>query len=380
MDAAASSSLQCDVDAADVVKVVLQFLKENSLTASLQALQDESQVALNTVENLDGLVADVQQGRWDAVMSTIATLKLSPKLLEELYEQLVLEMIELRELDTAKQLLRGAEPMAALRASKPERHAALEALASRPYFDPAAAYPDGSSKERRRTRIAESLKAEVSVVPPNRLLALLGQALKWQQQQGLLPAGAKFDLLRGGAAQRIVEKEDRVTAPGPTIKFGKKSHAECAAFSPDGQFFVSGSVDGFLEVWDFERGKVRKDLSYQESDEYMMHDEVCGRRRRRIANSPPPPLQPLSAAPPLHRRSLRSTSRVTRSCSCRRRREARSKCGACGRGSACGASRRRTARASRASRSRATPPRWRAAPSTRSCGFTASRAAKRSKR
>ena len=280
MDAGASSSLQCDVDAADVVKVVLQFLKENSLTASLQALQDESQVALNTVENLDGLVADVQQGRWDAVMSTIATLKLSPKLLEELYEQLVLEMIELRELDTAKQLLRGAEPMAALRASKPERHAALEALASRPYFDPAAAYPDGSSKERRRTLIAESLKAEVSVVPPNRLLALLGQALKWQQQQGLLPAGAKFDLLRGGAAQRIVEKEDRVTAPGPTIKFGKKSHAECAAFSPDGQFFVSGSVDGFLEVWDFERGKVRKDLSYQESDEYMMHDEVCGRRRR----------------------------------------------------------------------------------------------------
>ena len=107
MDAGASSSLQCDVDAADVVKVVLQFLKENSLTASLQALQDESQVALNTVENLDGLVADVQQGRWDAVMSTIATLKLSPKLLEELYEQLVLEMIELRELDTAKQLLRG---------------------------------------------------------------------------------------------------------------------------------------------------------------------------------------------------------------------------------------------------------------------------------
>ena len=378
MDAGASSSLQCDVDAADVVKVVLQFLKENSLTASLQTLQDESQVALNTVENLDGLVADVQQGRWDAVMSTIATLKLSPKLLEELYEQLVLEMIELRELDTAKQLLRGAEPMAALRASKPERHAALEALASRPYFDPAAAYPDGSSKERRRTRIAESLKAEVSVVPPNRLLALLGQALKWQQQQGLLPAGAKFDLLRGGAAQRIVEKEDRVTAPGPTIKFGKKSHAECAAFSPDGQFFVSGSVDGFLEVWDFERGKVRKDLSYQESDEYMMHDEV----------PPPPPhcQQPATAAaaseaaPPLHRRSLRWTSRETRSCSCRRRREARSKCGACGRGSACGASRRRTARASRASRSRATPPRSRAAPSTRSCGFTASRAAKRSRR
>ena len=93
-----------EIEATDVVKIVLQFLKENSLTQSLQVLQEESQVALNIVDNVEALVSDVQQGRWDAVMATVSTLKLPGLLLRNLYEQLVLELIELRELDMARQL------------------------------------------------------------------------------------------------------------------------------------------------------------------------------------------------------------------------------------------------------------------------------------
>ena len=176
----ASNALE--VDSSDIIHLILQFLRENSLFGAMRALQEESQVSLHAVESVDSLVSDISHGRWDLVLQQTKALECSASAMMDLYELVAIDMVEMQENDVAVQLLRNTPALAKMKQTQPERYLRLEKLAQGARLDLFEAY-NGSTKQERRDDVAQVFRSELATVEPSRLLALLGQALKWQQLQ-----------------------------------------------------------------------------------------------------------------------------------------------------------------------------------------------------
>lgn len=257
------------INAADVIRIVQQFLKENNLSKTLEAMEEETGVAMNVMDDdVDEFKRNIVEGKWNRVLMTLSNINMHPARLMDLFEQIVIELAEDKEVGAARSLLRQTEPMHHLRETHPERYLHLEAIVSRSNTIP-------MRRDERRIAIAERLSAELVTVEHGRLLTLLGQAIKWQVAQGSIDAESQFDLFKGSGYSLQPEDDCVVTHSYAAIKMPKKRHAESLCFSPDGRVVATGTTDGFIELWNYSNAKKRVDLN---SNSMLMDSAVLSLR------------------------------------------------------------------------------------------------------
>lgn len=275
------SAAEVEVDRRDVVRAVLQFLRESGLARAADALEEESGVALNTLEDPARVADAARGGRWDEVLESVAGWRIEePARLLVVYEQAATELLEAREVEAAAALMETAALFKAARRAAPDRFERLVRLLNAASFDEALAYPRGETKESRREEAAQALLREARGVPPSCLVRALGQAAKWRAYTGQAVPGSAvaFSAPReatenpaapAAAAAAAKAERDRIASaaderwPGRARKEVRlRARAACVAFSPDGSLLAVGRADGFVDVRDTWTGKVRKDLSW----------------------------------------------------------------------------------------------------------------------
>lgn len=327
-----SSPLSIEVDANDVLRLVLQFLREQGLSSTAQTLQSESGIVCNTLDNPTAFVQEIINGNWSMVLQTCQSLRLDASTLINLYELIILECIESKDTELAQTLLTST-PILVLKQTEPSRYqrivrfvssfssSSLSSSSHGFFIDPMELYNDGLTKEKRRGTIAKDILEQTTNILPSRLLSLLGQAIKWQIHTGTLttktddttsiPSVAQrtntvsrtVDLIQSTGPQqitapallealslsssiasasssalltRIRTKEDDqicLTYSGILLKFGVSAKPQVCLFTPDGSSFITGSYDGIIEIYNPLTGKLRSDLEYQAKDECLLHDE-----------------------------------------------------------------------------------------------------------
>lgn len=188
------------------------------------------------------------------------------------------------ERDAATQILGNSAVMQLCRDQHTDRYLHLESLLTRTHLDADLLYPGdecNDKKLQRRHELALDLSENIIRVPHGRLVSLLTDAMRWQHSQNMLPKDMQqYDIVRGVASVSSNNNNQADSAPNKlyaTIQLlhATSGHVECAVFAHDGDYLITGSFDGMIQVWNYNTGNLRTDLDYQNNQQYMqMPDTV----------------------------------------------------------------------------------------------------------
>jgi WD40 repeat-containing protein SMU1 len=219
------STNELTLDRTQIINILQQFLKESNLTKTLLTLQKESKISFTSQE----FIEKFEERDYLGCLHEIVTTETKPSLLVDLYAFIIKDYIQQGHIQGAKILLTKTEPMMIMREQDPTRYLELEANLRN-----TSTKTTELELSIQRLKIANNLRKQIPCIPPNRLVTLLGQALKHQVSVGMLDLNDPIDLYTCQVPQSRKESDLPITRLYKTIKFPKKTIPECCGFSPDG--------------------------------------------------------------------------------------------------------------------------------------------------
>ena len=262
------------MNADDVIQVVLQFLQEQGLMRTAAVLRDESNVCLKSA-NHSTLAHDIRSGDWTGALQQISALQIEDQILFNLHEQIFLELLEKGELEVCERMLTNSSVFGYMRKLDTISNVRYQRLES--FLKETTVAKDlykGVSRSARRDALVEELISKVPKSAPSRLMALIQNGLRYEINQGILPAGTNSIDLLTGDVRTTGQSESLLVSKGGSIRLPKGSIPEAITFSPDGTHILVGSSDGLIEVYDIDSCRLSMSMGYQARGEFMVHNSA----------------------------------------------------------------------------------------------------------
>ncbi|GBG29313.1 WD40 repeat-containing protein SMU1 [Hondaea fermentalgiana] len=266
-----------EVDANEVLRVVLQFLVESGLEKTARTLESEADVRLNVVPDVTKIGALIEAKDWATLLSSLNQCQLPRSVMWSLYEEILADLVERGEEGAAKEILRDSEDLEALKKENGARFDELQnlllqllgqALAFRGELDRIEANDKDGDEGRKRKDSKKRKRRSPSLFSGSQ--ETLAAQLKRARKRGLIGVGnddIDAKQLESGGKKRLLEAYAKIT-------MGQDVTLNAACISWDGKSIATGTADGFIEIYDLARGFLRKDLVYQQENDIMMHKKA----------------------------------------------------------------------------------------------------------
>jgi WD40 repeat-containing protein SMU1 len=90
----------------DVIRLILQFCKENDMLKTYNSMKEETELKDNFVKDLAGFQKAFRDGAWDVVLLELNDMTLSRGLLMDIFELIIFELCQSEEYDLCRYIIK----------------------------------------------------------------------------------------------------------------------------------------------------------------------------------------------------------------------------------------------------------------------------------